>query len=312
MQLSKLLQDRPHLSGENSVSSFSWNDLSNRRISLEDLIHRKPAQLPAFGALFHDKSLTTGGGVGVGTTIGCAVWPNLEGARERALLEPIERDAVAQSWYNRLGITRLSDEVLAENISVDLRNYLDGRQRNWWVSRIRTDLPAHVVVAFSSRRDGKMSAFGSSAGWDLSAAVMGAVCEMLQAENSLEMMQHAYPEDSSADAGAWPSALAYARTRSIIEDWPVAGPDPDLVRLSETVYSYDLLLEGLRQKDMTIWEFNATRPDLNVPCIKLFSPDLCTWQPRFGKRRLFQGVVEQGARAAPADEAEFAVRPFPF
>jgi ribosomal protein S12 methylthiotransferase accessory factor len=80
----------------------------------------------------------------------------------------------------------------------------------------------------------------------------------------------------------------------------------------DKAFSYDGLLEALREKGITVWEFDATRPDLGVPCIKLFSPELCTWQPRFGKDRLFQGVVERGLRTEPEREEVFAGRSFPF
>lgn len=78
------------------------------------------------------------------------------------------------------------------------------------------------------------------------------------------------------------------------------------------IFPEEALLQACLDRGFDVWEFDATRPDLQIPCIKLFSPDLCTWEPRFGRKRLYQGVVDRGLRSAPASEAEFAARPFPF
>jgi ribosomal protein S12 methylthiotransferase accessory factor len=95
--------------------------------------------------------------------------------------------------------------------------------------------------------------------------------------------------------------------------------DLPLGKVQETVggqlerrFSYDDLLQSCSERGIDIWEFDATRQDLGIPCVKLLSPHLCGWEPRFGKARLYQGVVDRGLRSSPAEEAEFAARPFPF
>ncbi|WP_420415571.1 YcaO-like family protein [Roseibium sp.] len=311
-QLVQFADKRPGLISNCGGCTIAWDKISDRRVFLTELSHQKETYLPAYTALFDEPDLNFSDGIGLASTVGCAVWRDIKGARERALLELIERDAVAQAWYNRLGITRLSEGVLSKKIPIDLQNFLSGRSRAWSVTRVQTDLPVHVVAAVSHVEDGKMAAFGASANWDLPSALLSALCEMLQAENSLEMMGQAYPEAQSADQTAQPGALRYARTGSIVADWPMGQESSSDTNLDDETYSYEQMLAALEQKDIKVWEFNATRPDLKVPCIKLFSPELCTWQPRFGKPRLFNGVVERGLRKTPAEEAEFAARPFPF
>lgn len=311
-QQTRILQNWSDKSVEINNSGKYWNELSDRRINVKDLYYRTPAQLPAVGALFEEMPKNPLSGFGVASTIGCAVWGAMKGARERALLELLERDAVAQAWYNRLGITRVAKAELAEILPDNLKSFLDNRPRCWSAVTVKSDMPVHVVAVVSHLRDGKMAAFGSSADWNYSSALMGAVREMLQAEVSLDLMDKAYPESAAAGWDKQPRALRYARANSILEDWPAGDTNGKGCLIPQDVYSYDQLLAALQQKKIRIWEFDATRPDLKVPCIKLFSPELCTWQPRFGKTRLFNGVVEQGLRKTPADEAEFAARPFPF
>ncbi|GAA0781565.1 hypothetical protein GCM10009077_28250 [Roseibium denhamense] len=166
----------------------------------------------------------------------------------------------------------------------------------------------HIAVSISCSPDGKDTALGAGAGWTFVAALQSAATEMLQSENSLRLMDKAY----MASTGKVPSHLAYARGRSVFDDLPLqSAPMADSAGLM-TEYSFAALLDDLAARDFQIWEFDATRDDLKIPCVKLFSADLCSWQPRFGKERLFQGVVDRGWRQQRASEEEFAARPFPF
>jgi ribosomal protein S12 methylthiotransferase accessory factor len=287
-----------------------WRSLSDRRIGLRNLVNGHRSQFPSFGVLFQESELATDGALPFASSVGSAVWTSLGGARERALLELAERDAVAQAWYNRLGITCLKPELLRDVLPASLSDYLNAQIRSWGVYRLSTDLPVQVAMAVSHDGAGHRCAFGSSAGWDLAAACKGAIHELLQSENALELMEKAYPSNRT-DARV-PSQLTYARTGSILEDLPIeTAPDAVPADASST-YGYEQLMQFIEDRNFTIWEFEATRPDLAIPCVKLLSPDLCTWEPRFGKRRLYEGVVERGLRRQQASEAEFAARPFPF
>lgn len=287
-----------------------WPALSGRRIALTNLATGRMAQFPSFGVLLREAAWLGAEVLSFASSVGCAVWATRRGARERALLELVERDAVAQVWYNRLGITFLEAGLLREILTGTLIDYLDAQPRQWGVYHLVSDLPVQVAIAVSHEADGRGCAFGASAGWSLASACESAIEEMLQSENSLELMTKAHP--SGQVQGRVPRQLAYARAGSILEDLPLREALPADERLMSRVYGLPDLMQALEDKDITVWEFDATRPDLNIPCIKLFSPQLCTWEPRFGKKRLYQGVVERGLRQHPATEAEFAARPFPF
>jgi len=301
------------LMGSGGGSSSDLADLSAvspRRVCLRNLMSGESAQFPSFGALFQETEGTNAGALSIASTVGCAVWPTREGAQRRALLELVERDAVAQAWYNRLGITSLRRGLLKDILPDQLVVYLNAQKRSWGVYQVASDLPVQVAMAVSHDADGRQCAFGSSAGWDLAAACKSALEEMLQSENALELMAKAYP--TGGRKGGEPRQLAYARTRSILKDLPLATAPFADNRLAEQSFCFADLMQALSDLGITIWEFDATRADLNIPCIKLLSPELCTWEPRFGKRRLYDGVVARGLRRHPASEEEFAARPFPF
>ncbi|CTQ53857.1 bacteriocin biosynthesis docking scaffold, SagD family [Roseibium album] len=291
-----------------------WEQMTTRRVKVQHLGGADCAYMPSLGVLFHEIEQIAGTDFSFASSAGCAVWRTMEGARERALLELVERDAVAQAWYNRLGITALPVEILNDVLPVSLNGFLEKSARSRQLYKVATDLDVHVVLAVSFEKDGKGASFGASAGWNIASACEGAVQEMLQSEFSLELMARAYPLGDGMDRtnDPIPRQLIYAREKSILNDLPLN--DVATVREAELArsYSYGRLLQSCLDREIDIWEFNATRPDLNIPCVKLFSPELCSWEPRFGKKRLYDGVVQRGLRRTVAREAEFAARPFPF
>ncbi|WP_103223975.1 YcaO-like family protein [Roseibium marinum] len=299
-------------------SAPDWLEMSDRRVEISRLggpvCDPASAQFPSIGVLFDELEWAAGGRMSLASSSGCAVWSDLKGARERALLELVERDAVAQAWYNRLGITVFDDGCLSEILPGSLSAFLSGRHRHWSLCAVDTDLDAFVVMAVSHDVDGRRAAFGSSAGWDLASACESAIQEMLQSEYSLELMEKAYAAAAEPNrvSATLPRQLVFAREKSIFEEIPLKDACATAPEGLGKSFTYEGLLQGCLEKGFEIWEFDATRSDLNIPCIKLLSPDLCSWEPRFGKRRLFEGVVKRGLRAIPATEAEFAARPFPF
>lgn len=298
-----------------TAAGDAWNSLSDKRVRIANLATQDVAWLPEFGVLFGGQSDGAGALPRVASTIGCAVWRDRDGARERALLELAERDAIAQGWYNRLGITPLSDRFLSELLPVALDNFRKEAPVRRIVCRVDTDLPVHVVCAVSHDGEGFRAAFGSAARWTLADACESALLELFQSENSLDLMEKAYPAETRTGPGTVPRRLDYARNQSILDDLPLEEGgmvDEEFRDICNTTFSYRQLLRWFVARRYDIWEFDATRSDLNIPCVKLLSSDLCSWEPRFGKARLYNGVVERGLRDAPADEAEFAARPFPF
>lgn len=291
-----------------------WGGISDGRLCLTQLGLGARAQVPGICILFGELEISTGLDHGFASSVGCAVWRNLEGARQRALLELVERDAVAQAWYNRLGITKLDRGQVKSFLAESLSDFLDTESRSWGLYVVDTELHVHVVMAISYDSGGRRAAFGSAAGWDMSSACTAAVEELLQSENALTLMERAYPDRANTVTRSHdvPRHLVYARQNSITDDLLTCAEAATDTSSYEVSYSYDDLLQSCLDRNIEIWEFDATRPDLKVPCVKLISKDLCSWEPRFGKERLYQGVVDRGFRKEPGTEPEFAQRPFPF
>lgn len=291
---------------------IDWNGLSGRRVWVTNLRDGRRGQIPAFGVLLGEREGAAGSVPRVASSSGAAVWSNREDAARRALHELVERDAFGRAWYNRLGITRVYrddwDRILPENLA----QYLIGRARSTCVMRVVSDLDVHVLAAASYRENGLGGCLGVAAAPTAAGAAFSAVAEMLQAEISLELSARAYEADRRRGDVQMPPGLAAAGTLRLsdelgLEDLPRTDP-----KALAQVYDEGDLERSCHARNIDLWQFDATRADLGIPCVKILSPQLCSWQPRFGKERLFiaKGAISKAERDVL--ELEFEKRPFPF
>ncbi|WP_196223257.1 YcaO-like family protein [Roseibium sp. RKSG952] len=291
--------------------SIHWNALSTRRVRVRNLVDNREGQLPSLAVLFGEGAREGLRIPGLASTIGSAVWRTREGAVERAVYELVERDAFARVWYNRLGITaipkRFYPQILPEKICL----HLEQRHRQTRIFRVLTDLPVHVVSAISAAPDGYWGALGVSASGDFREAASGAVREMYQTELMTALSARKI-DGNEAEHSASP-VLEYARQTRIFDDLKIGGvPEDDGVQLGQ-VHSYQCLIDACAAKGIDLWACDLTRSDLRIPTVKVLSGALCTWQPRFGKSRLFDVCVDLGLTGKAPSEAQLAQRPpFPF
>ena len=131
-----------------------WNAVSDSRVRIEAL-DGDAAGIPS-GAWCPDQWGRAGRWRRIRTCdeFGMAVWRDVEGATQRALLELVERDAMAQAWYNRLGTTLIESQFVHRICADSLVRFLTGRARATSFFRIDTDLPVHVAAAVSHKGDG--------------------------------------------------------------------------------------------------------------------------------------------------------------
>jgi len=117
---------------------------------------------------------------------GCACGSNWSEALNRALLECIERDAMAIWWYGRQRRRHISISHL-DRLAPRLSWWLSERQRRVRLIDITGDIGVPVVAAVSHDDNGRRIAIGSAAATDFGAAAVSAVTEMIQMEVSMTM-----------------------------------------------------------------------------------------------------------------------------
>lgn len=252
--------------------------------------------VPASVILFPDAETA---GPPLASSTGTAIRDTTAGATRHALLELTERDAVAAWWYNRIVPHRLPAKTSVAQLSPELGSYLAERERLVWHLVLDTDLPVAVVVAVSCRADGTRPALGAAAAPSLTVAVGASTLEMMQVEVSLEQMR------AAAEAGVIepPPLLAWSERTDALRlamlhgttERPPAGPPPA---------DADALVAAMTAAGIDVVAVDLTRPEIGIPVVRVVSPHLRDWGPRFAPGRLFELPVALGLRTAPLTEPE--------
>lgn len=120
---------------------------------------------------------------------GCAAGATPNDARYRALMEVIERDAIALWWYGGQPAAAIAFD---SPHGAGLPAFLDalGRddERPCRLLDLTTDLGVPVVAALSSDADGGSIALGFSADTDVTTAARGAILELCQVELARDLI----------------------------------------------------------------------------------------------------------------------------
>jgi ribosomal protein S12 methylthiotransferase accessory factor len=263
----------------------------------------EPVSLPATAALVGE-DVRLGLGPVLSSSTGAAVRDTPEAATRHAVMELVERDAVAIWWYNRLTAPRIAQSIVDAGLPDDLRRWLRGRRRITWHLLIPHDLPATTVVALSARADGSRPAIGAAAAIDPAAAIRSATLELLQGEIALTQMRQAQTSESPPTR---PDLLVWS-------DGVNALAEPELTGLGETApgqaVTFDTLLGAMAAQGIEVYTADLTRPELGVPVIRALSPQLRDWLPRFAPGRLYDVPVALGLKEEPTAEAD--LNPVPF
>ncbi|UVK51403.1 YcaO-like family protein [Mesorhizobium sp. AR02] len=243
-------------------------------------------------------------GEGPTGTNGLAAGVNRSDARATALLELVERDAVAVWWYGRIRRPAVSLEKLDERGGLDLRRWLERRERRTWLLDITNDLGIPVVAAISAEQNGSRIAYGYSAHRSFARAGLSAVLEMLQSELSLALaeeraLRSGRPEGPAGRFLEWSRSASVARLPHLLpcaEATVVAPVAPATSDLCEIV--------ALRTGEPVVFV------DLDVPgdgfkIVRALVPCLRPWRPRFQRGRLQAVPLALGWSREEVDETCF-------
>lgn len=230
---------------------------------------------------------------------GNAAGTSLEDAILHGFFELVERDAVALWWYNR-----------TRQPAVDLRSFPDAwladvPERYAWLNRevwaldVTSDLGIPVMAAVSRRTDKPAEDLmvGFGAHFDPRVALRRAVTELGQLLPSVIDAR----ADGTGYGPAEPHLLSWW-TGVTADDQPFLRPDPAETARTARSYAYtrpaqlDLaaICEIARRAELDILVLDQTRPDVNMPVVKVIVPGLRHFWPRFAPGRLFEVPVQLG------------------
>ncbi len=229
---------------------------------------------------------------------GCAAGETRQAAMRHALLELIERDAVALWWRGgRRGQGIVPDSRpgrAAAALLARLRSGRDGRRTV--LLDITTDLGVPVVAAFSTRAGGYGFALGMGARATLAEAAEAAIFEMCQSELSLHVIaakraqsgQAALNEsDLRQDARA---ALLDPRACLLLRPSDAAATAPEALA-GDPVQT---ITQRLAERGIIVYTLDLTRPRFGVPVIRVIAPGLQYKPCDIIGPRLARAIAETG------------------
>ena len=234
---------------------------------------------------------------------GCAAGNTLAEAIVQGFLELVERDAYAIWWYNRLRRPEVDLSQFDEPYIRDFQKQFSQTGHRVWVLDITSDLRIPSFVAVSYWKDGSREQieFGSGAHFDSRIAMLRALTELNQF-----------------------LSIGLVGCRSAGKLWGESGPselrlaEQDYLAPSGTVrpiFNHNIGQLGSREQVMTCVRvareagldflvLDQTRPDIDVPVVRVVVPGMRHFYRRFARGRLYDVPVKLGWLDKPIKEDE--------
>ncbi len=235
---------------------------------------------------------------------GCAAGNTREEAIVQGFLELVERDAYAIWWYNRVQRPQVDLAQFDDSYIRDLRHQLAETGRKLWVLDVTSDLgiPTFVAVTHWMQNGQENIEFGSGAHFDPRIAVLRALTELNQFL-SIGLMGGGSGEKSSLD-GTTPLRL---------DDYPYLTPGGEPLVHHGAGMKFDQLdargqvtacVALAKRAGLDFMVLDQTRPDIEVPVVRVIVPGLRHFYRRFAPGRLYDVPVKLGWRDRPIEESE--------
>jgi thiazole/oxazole-forming peptide maturase SagD family component len=222
----------------------------------------------------------------------------------QGFLELVERDAYAVWWYNRSQVSAADLGAFEDTYIRDLQSQLRETGRRLWLLDVTSDLGIPSFVAISHWiKDGQENIeFGSGAHFDGRIAALRALTELNQFL-SIGLMGGASGEKPTLD-GITPLRL---------QDYPYLSPSeavkpPPRLQTNfaglDTLEQVNACVHVAEQAGLDFMVLDQTRPDIEVPVVRVIVPGLRHFYRRFAHGRLYDVPVKLGLRDRPLQEDE--------
>jgi oxazoline/thiazoline synthase len=242
---------------------------------------------------------------------GCAAGNTLAEAIVQGFLELIERDAYAIWWYNRVQRPQVDLGALDDSYIRDLKSLLAETGRRVWVLDVTNDLgvPSFVTMAHWTETGQEFIDFGSGAHFDARIAVLRAMTELNQFLSiGLMGMRDARPERQAPNHGPHEAPAPFRlRDHPYLIPAETAAVRPDFALkfgafdVREQVAA---CVDVARRAGLDFLVLDQTRPDIEVPVVRVIVPGLRHFYRRFAPGRLYDVPVKLRWRDRPLSEHE--------
>ena len=236
---------------------------------------------------------------------GCAAGNTLEEAIVQGFLELVERDAYAIWWYNRSQRAEVDLSQFNDSYVRDLHTQLAEAGRKLWVLDVTSDLgiPAYVAILHWMQNGKENIEFGSGAHFDPRIAVLRTLTELNQFL-SIGLMGGGTGEKSSLDGSTplrlrdhpflTPSGHPTVQTGSSANVGPIGNTRDQVLACVDIA----------RRAGLDFLVLDQSRPDVEVPVVRVIVPGLRHFYRRFAPGRLYDVPVKLGLLDRPLLESE--------
>jgi len=243
---------------------------------------------------------------------GCAAGNTREEAIVQGFLELVERDAYAIWWYNRLQRAEVDLGQFDDPYIRDLKTQLAETGRRLWLLDVTSDLgiPTFVTVAHWMENEQEFIDFGSGAHFDARIAALRAMTELSQFL-SIGLMGRRNQNPSSRESHQETNHDGSPPFR--LQDHPYLTPRGTPVVRADFNSKFGHLDKrdqvtacvGLAKRaGLDFLVLDQTRPDIEVPVVRVIVPGLRHFYRRFAPGRLYDVPVKLGLRDRPLPEHE--------
>ena len=239
---------------------------------------------------------------------GCAAGNTRAEAIVQGFLELVERDSYAVWWYNRLQLPEVDLGQFDDPYIRDLKYELAETGRRLWVLDVTNDLgiPSFVSIAHWKEKSQELVEFGSGSHFDARIAMLRAMTELNQFL-SIGLMgarsQNPANQGSSPDGGP-PFRLKehpYLMPSGVVPVRP--DPGSKFGRL-DTRRQVSACVNLIKAAGLDFLVLDQTRPDIDVPVVRVIVPGLRHFYRRFAPGRLYDVPVKLGWRDRPISERD--------
>jgi ribosomal protein S12 methylthiotransferase accessory factor len=236
---------------------------------------------------------------------GCAAGNTIEEAILQGFLELVERDACAIWWYNRLQRPGIDLDRLGDSYIRDLRAQFTAMGRGLWVLDATSDFEIPVVVAVAQwKQDGRdCIEFAAGAHFDLRVATLRAMTRLNQLL-AVDRMRRLADAPTIADRGdALPLPLrkhAYVTPHGKAK---APGARSRAFAGMDRREQINACVKLARRLGLDFLVLDQTRPDVQIPVVRVIVPGLRPFARRLAPGRLYDVPVKLGLRQRPPREA---------
>lgn len=229
---------------------------------------------------------------------GCASGPSLVDAKLRALLELVERDAIALWWYGGRPPAALDRGVQEgpepRRLLSSLRR---GIARRTWFLDITTDLELPVVAALSCDDDGSAVTLGFAADLDPVEAARAAALELCQMELAQDIVCLKLEQEGPDALNEQDRRTLDRRKRLHLEAWPQLLPQrerKDLGRSDSLATGAALqnCIDALHRQGLEAYWLDLSRPRIGIPSVRVIVPGLQSEKPDWETERLRRSAAQ--------------------